>query len=119
MIYQESGVRYKLNVYTYKQNKIKKIKPNNLIGVVDVGTNKKTKKLYVMFTTSAFDAWIQEYTLKNTTLKKADKWTANTNRNTNKTKYTKNGKKISEKKFNQYLNNITWYAPKTIVPTKK
>ena len=110
--YKYAGVRYQVDFYTYKNHKITKLNRNKIYGVADVGYRIGTKKIYIMQTNSAFDFWIQECKIIKNRLVNSNCYRSLTNCNTNKTRYTKNEKKITRRQFNKYMNQIEWIIPR-------
>lgn len=94
----ESGIRYACKIYTYKKGKIIKMKELN--GCTNICCNQKKKLIYVDFPQGASHSISIFYKMKSKKLKKVSEYEAIFTENpdgTNKGRYYKNGKRISEK----------------------
>lgn len=102
----ETGVRLGYKVYTFKNNKVVKLK--SFAGCNGINYNKSKKQICVLESSSVYDNIFTYYTMKNNKLKKIAKYESiwDYSSETLKIDYYKNGKKISEKAFNKQMETF-------------
>lgn len=101
-----SGVRYGYKIYTYKNSKVKCMK--TIIGGCGIYYKKNKKQIAVMQSGGAADNIFTIYKMKNAKLTKVVSYQSKSSYTANgiKITYYRNKKKISEKKYNKYINEI-------------
>lgn len=107
MIYMyEAGVRYAVQVYTYRNNRVVHMSPKRFVGCCSVAQIRGKKYLVILQSNGAVDNMSTAYVVSGTRLKKVVSYRMRAiyknGIETGRILYTKNGKKCSEREYNAF-----------------